>query len=78
MKPPRFVRNVKGVQPKFGAGIAIGALLILGSQVSGSDSAFAMVLGGGAGIALGLTRHAGPEKLTEEARSDEEQEESRR
>ena len=78
MKPPKFAQIVKGVKPKFGFGMVIGALLIVGSQVSGSDSAFAMVLGGGAGIALGLTRRAGPEKLTEEASSDEEQGEDRR
>lgn len=77
MKPPRFAAPiVKVVRPKFGIGIVVGVLLILASQASGSESAFAMVLGGGAGIALGLTGRSGTEKLTEEASSDEEEEES--
>ncbi|HEX7002673.1 MAG TPA: hypothetical protein VF168_00590 [Trueperaceae bacterium] len=62
------------MRPKFGIGIAIGALLVIGTQLSGSDSAFAMVLGGGVGVALGLTGRSLPGKLATAAEEQEEPE----
>ena len=79
MKPPKIAASLfNGLRPRLGIGIAIGALLVIGSQASGSDSAFAMVLGGGAGIALGLTRRSGPEKLSEAAKGEDDSEVNRR
>ncbi|MEX2536930.1 MAG: hypothetical protein WD273_15140 [Trueperaceae bacterium] len=70
MKPPKFA----ALRPTFGVGIIIGAILIFGTQATGSEPAFALVLGGGAGIALGLTRRAGPESLAKKSAALDEQE----
>ena len=73
IKPPKFsAAKMRGLRPKFGIGIAIGALLVIGSQMSGSDSAFAMVLGGGVGVALGLTRRSAPDGLPAPSEAEEE------
>ena len=73
--PPKFgPLSLKGWRPKFGIGIAIGALLVFGTQFSGSDSAFALVLGGGLGVALGLTRRSTDGKVARAAALEEEPE----
>jgi hypothetical protein len=60
VKPPK----VAALRPTFGIGIVIGAALLFASHASGSDPALGLVLGGGAGIALGLTRRSPPAPLT--------------
>ncbi|MEX2540281.1 MAG: hypothetical protein WD314_00660, partial [Trueperaceae bacterium] len=55
--------KIAALRPKFGIGIVIGAAILLVSSASGSDPALGLVLGSGAGIALGLTRGAGPDGL---------------
>lgn len=54
-KPPK---KFAALRPTFGVGVVIGILIIFASQASGNDSALGMVLGGGAGILLGLTQLA--------------------
>lgn len=74
-KPSRFsAAFAKVARPKFGIGILVGVLLVIGTRVSGSDSAFAMVLGSGVGLALGLTARSAPEKFTDSANDEEEPE----
>ena len=75
IEPPKFSAALSKVaRPKFGIGILVGVLLVAGSQMSGSDSAFAMVLGGGAGIAVGLTARSVTGKLTDSVSEEEEPE----
>lgn len=69
MKPPR----TPALRPTFGIGIAIGAFILLGSYASGSEPALGLVLGGGTGLALGLTRRSG-----DGVSGDDEREEARR
>jgi uncharacterized membrane protein YjfL (UPF0719 family) len=60
VKPPK----IAALRPTFGIGVVIGVVIILVSTVSGSDSMLGMALGGGAGIALGLTGRGLPGRLT--------------
>jgi hypothetical protein len=72
VKPPRAV----ALRPTLGVGVLIGAGIFLASQASGSDPALGLVLGGGAGIALGLTLRPTAEQMVS-ARTEELEEESR-
>jgi hypothetical protein len=66
--------KIAALRPKFGIGVVIGAAIIFASSASGSDSLLGMALGGGAGIALGLTARGLPGRFgaeSEETRGED-------
>jgi uncharacterized membrane protein YjfL (UPF0719 family) len=63
VKPPRNA----ALRPKLGIGVLIGAAIVFASTASGNDSLLGMALGGGAGIALGLTMGGLPGRLGAES-----------
>jgi hypothetical protein len=63
VKPPK----IAALRPRFGIGVVIGAAIIFASTASGSDSLLGMALGGGAGIALGLTVGGLPGRIGDES-----------